>query len=173
MSYALPSFLMCHFFTVIDLYLIRPPPEALHRAVHPSQIVFGGDSAGGGMVLALLQIIRDSGLPLPAAAVLISPWSDMTHSFPSVFQNTATVSTGSAITQIINIDHFNSYPGYHTTIWAESLQTKSPLAPSFRRNGRTSEKRFNKFSSYYCKECEHGFLLFCPFFVSHYLQKSR
>ena len=85
---------------VLDLYLIRPPPEALHKAVHPSQIVFGGDSAGGGMALALLQIIRDAGLPLPAAAVLISPWSDLTHSFPSVFQNTATVSNRSPICRI-------------------------------------------------------------------------
>ncbi|KAJ9106187.1 hypothetical protein QFC21_001331 [Naganishia friedmannii] len=49
-----------------------------------------GDSAGGNLVLALLQIIRDTGLPAPAGAVLISPWSDLTHSFPSVMQNTAT-----------------------------------------------------------------------------------
>ena len=49
-----------------------------------STIVFAGDSAGGGMVLSLLVILRDQGLPLPAGAVLISPWVDLTHSFPSV-----------------------------------------------------------------------------------------
>lgn len=32
------------------------------------------------------------GIPQPAGAVLISPWVDMTHSFPSVMQNMATVS---------------------------------------------------------------------------------
>ncbi len=32
-----------------------------------------GDSAGGGLSLALLQVIRDTGLPMPAGAVLISP----------------------------------------------------------------------------------------------------
>ena len=36
------------------------------------------------MVLSLLVILRDQGLPLPAGAILISPWVDLTHSFPSV-----------------------------------------------------------------------------------------
>ena len=34
--------------------------------------------------LSLLTILRDQGLPLPAGAVLISPWVDLTHSFPSL-----------------------------------------------------------------------------------------
>ncbi|KZO93900.1 alpha/beta-hydrolase [Calocera viscosa TUFC12733] len=72
------------------LYLIRPPPGASHAPIPPNRIIFGGDSAGGGLVLSLLQIIRDTGLPLPGGAVLISPWCDLTHSFPSIFENTAT-----------------------------------------------------------------------------------
>ena len=32
----------------------------------------------------MLVILRDQGLPLPAGAILISPWVDLTHSFPSV-----------------------------------------------------------------------------------------
>lgn len=50
----------------------------------PTTIVLAGDSAGGGMVLSMLCILRDRGIPLPAGAVLISPWVDLTHSFPSV-----------------------------------------------------------------------------------------
>ncbi|KAK5118051.1 hypothetical protein LTR62_004097 [Meristemomyces frigidus] len=50
----------------------------------PEQILFAGDSAGGGMVLSLLVILRDQGLPLPAGTILLSPWVDLTHSFPSV-----------------------------------------------------------------------------------------
>ncbi|KKK14490.1 hypothetical protein P175DRAFT_0533038 [Aspergillus ochraceoroseus IBT 24754] len=50
----------------------------------PSEILFAGDSAGGGMVLSMLVICREQGLPLPAGAILISPWVDLTHSFPSV-----------------------------------------------------------------------------------------
>ena len=74
----------------LDLFLIRPPPDAKHAAIPPSMIVIGGDSAGGGLALALLQVIRDAGLPAPAGGVLISPWCDLTHSFPSIHENTAT-----------------------------------------------------------------------------------
>ncbi len=50
----------------------------------PSEIILAGDSAGGGMVLSLLCLLRDQGVPLPAGGILISPWVDLTHSFPSV-----------------------------------------------------------------------------------------
>ncbi|KAI1175937.1 hypothetical protein F4777DRAFT_548512 [Nemania sp. FL0916] len=50
----------------------------------PSTIILAGDSAGGGMVLSTLVTLRDRGLPLPAGAILISPWVDLTHSFPSL-----------------------------------------------------------------------------------------
>jgi acetyl esterase/lipase len=50
----------------------------------PTQIIFAGDSAGGGMVLSMLVVLRDQGQPLPAGTILISPWVDLTHSFPSV-----------------------------------------------------------------------------------------
>ncbi|KAF8549961.1 alpha/beta-hydrolase [Imleria badia] len=72
------------------LYLINPPPDAPHQPIKPSHIVVAGDSAGGGLTLALLQVLRDTGQPLPAGGVLISPWCDLTHSFPSIHTNTAT-----------------------------------------------------------------------------------
>lgn len=50
----------------------------------PTTIILAGDSAGGGMVMSMLVTLRDRGLPLPAGAILISPWVDLTHSFPSV-----------------------------------------------------------------------------------------
>ncbi|KAI0912003.1 alpha/beta-hydrolase [Ustulina deusta] len=56
----------------------------LLKTQDPSTIVLAGDSAGGGMVLSTLVTLRDRGLPLPAGAILISPWVDLTHSFPSV-----------------------------------------------------------------------------------------
>ena len=43
----------------------------------PSRIVVAGDSAGGGLALATMISVRNQGLPLPAAAVLISPWVDL------------------------------------------------------------------------------------------------
>ncbi|CCM05570.1 uncharacterized protein FIBRA_07797 [Fibroporia radiculosa] len=71
-------------------YLLEPPPDAVHKPIAPSKIVFAGDSAGAGLCLSALTVLRDLGLPLPAGAVLISPWVDLTHSFPSVMTNTAT-----------------------------------------------------------------------------------
>ena len=50
----------------------------------PTTIILAGDSAGGGMVLSMLVTLRDQGIPLPAGAILISPWVDLTHSFPSL-----------------------------------------------------------------------------------------
>ena len=37
-------------------------------------------------VISILVTLRDRGIPLPAGAILISPWVDLTHSFPSVAQ---------------------------------------------------------------------------------------
>ena len=48
----------------------------LDRAVDPSSIAVGGSSAGGGLSLAMLLRLREMGRPLPAAAVVISPWVD-------------------------------------------------------------------------------------------------
>jgi len=39
--------------------------------------IIGGDSAGGGLTLAVLMALRDGGQPLPDGASLISPWADL------------------------------------------------------------------------------------------------
>jgi len=53
----------------------------------PEKIVFAGDSAGGGLTLAALIKLRDEGDALPAAALLISPWADLTGSAASIVAN--------------------------------------------------------------------------------------
>lgn len=49
----------------------------LAQGIPPARVVFAGDSAGGGLGLAALLAARDQGLPLPAAVVAISPWTDL------------------------------------------------------------------------------------------------
>lgn len=49
----------------------------LEQGRDPSKIAIGGDSAGGGLSLALLLAARERGLPQPACAALLSPWSDL------------------------------------------------------------------------------------------------
>jgi acetyl esterase/lipase len=56
----------------------------LDDGVPPSRVAFAGDSAGGGLVLTALVAARDAGLPVPAAAVVFSPWHDLTLSGASV-----------------------------------------------------------------------------------------
>jgi epsilon-lactone hydrolase len=50
----------------------------LQTGTAPSDIVIAGESAGGGLVLATLVNARDQGLPLPAAAFVMSPYVDLT-----------------------------------------------------------------------------------------------
>jgi acetyl esterase/lipase len=55
--------------------------EALLRGgTAPSDIAFAGESAGGGLAVATLVNARDHGLPLPAAAFIMSPYADLTLS---------------------------------------------------------------------------------------------
>jgi len=49
----------------------------LQEGISPRHIIIGGDSAGGGLCLATLISLRDKSIPLPAAAVCISPWTDL------------------------------------------------------------------------------------------------
>ncbi|KAF1978671.1 hypothetical protein BU23DRAFT_525525 [Bimuria novae-zelandiae CBS 107.79] len=83
------------------LSLLYPPPGAPHDPVAPSDIVFAGDSAGGMLASALLQLLlhlhrtscfpptlrwygNDVEVPLPAGVALTSPWLDATRSLPSI-----------------------------------------------------------------------------------------
>jgi acetyl esterase/lipase len=59
----------------------------LDMGIAPEHIIVAGDSAGGGLTLTLLLSLRDAGAPLPAAAVCISPWTDLSLSGESFTVN--------------------------------------------------------------------------------------
>lgn len=75
----------------------HPAPAALEDAIdawcevkrlRPELPLFvSGDSAGGGLALALMVALRDQGLPLPDGAVLFSPWTDLGTSGASIEEN--------------------------------------------------------------------------------------
>jgi acetyl esterase/lipase len=75
-----------------------PFPAALEDAIEsyrwlisenfdPKKIIIGGESAGGGLTIATLLKLRELKLPLPAGAVLMSPWADLTGSGKSIITN--------------------------------------------------------------------------------------
>ncbi|KAF2097401.1 acetyl-hydrolase [Rhizodiscina lignyota] len=81
------------------LALLCPPAGALHEPVSPSNIVLTGDSAGGNLCMALLQLLlhingqtlkfygQDVTVRLPAGVATSSPWEDVTRSLPSLETN--------------------------------------------------------------------------------------
>lgn len=54
---------------------------------HSRQIIVAGDSAGGGLALALCMYLKDQSQKLPGGLILMSPWADLTASGPSYEDN--------------------------------------------------------------------------------------
>lgn len=63
-----------------------------------NQIIIAGDSAGGGLALALLLSIREANLDQPAGSILLSPWTDLTF-------------TGETLASKAEVDNSLSEPG--------------------------------------------------------------
>jgi epsilon-lactone hydrolase len=57
---------------------------AAEAKVDPARVVVAGDSAGGGLTLALAVVVRDAGSQLPAALACLSPWTDLAATGESI-----------------------------------------------------------------------------------------
>ncbi len=55
----------------------RTVMTALSGEAEPGSVVVSGDSAGGGLALALVLSMREAGQELPAGCILLSPWLDL------------------------------------------------------------------------------------------------
>ena len=71
--------------------------ELLSSGIAPDALLVGGDSAGAGLALALMLRLRAAGEPLPRAAVLLSPWVDLTGRGESVRKTKLDVLDGDMI----------------------------------------------------------------------------
>jgi acetyl esterase/lipase len=76
----------------------HPYPAALYDALYAYEwllehgyseeyIILAGDSAGGGLAMALCHYLSDRDRKLPAAIIAMSPWTDLTSSGPSYDDN--------------------------------------------------------------------------------------
>lgn len=73
----------------------HPQPAALEDIIEiyrhllscgqdPNKLIIAGDSAGGGLTISTAIALRDAGLPLPKALIVLSPWVDLSLSSSSV-----------------------------------------------------------------------------------------
>jgi epsilon-lactone hydrolase len=88
----------------------------LEQGFDRSQIVIAGDSAGGGLALSALVSLRDAGNALPACAVCISPWVDLTLSGDSIHKN-------ATVDPILNLKILENY----VQLYACANKTNNPL----------------------------------------------
>lgn len=55
-----------------------------NEKIDPKNIIIGGDSAGGGLTISTLVKLREEGVPLPTAAICLSPWTDLAGTGESI-----------------------------------------------------------------------------------------
>ena len=97
----------------------------LERGAPPTEIVLAGDSAGGHLVLMTLVSLRQAGLPQPALALALSPWTDIGRRGASQFGH----------------DRYDMVQGYQTLQYGQWLKGSgewsdtqlSPIAQDLRK----------------------------------------
>ena len=85
------------------------------EGVDPAKMAIGGDSAGGGLTLALMLSLKAQGRPLPACGWLISPWTDLAM-------------TGATLTTKASVDPLIS-EAYLTELARQYLAGADPANP--------------------------------------------
>lgn len=90
------------------------------QGIAPDRIGIAGDSAGGGLTMATLVALRAAGDPLPAAAVGISPWLDLT-------QSGASITTKAELDPLIQKIHLDKFAAAYVGEGDPKCATASPL----------------------------------------------
>ncbi len=96
----------------------------LIQGFDPARVVIAGDSAGGGLTLATIAALRDAAEPLPACAVCISPWVDLTFSSRSIH-------TKASADPLLHADVLAPYVQYYAGGCEKSHPLISPLFADF------------------------------------------
>lgn len=80
-----PLYGLAPHYSYLDAYrLLDQLYQNLLQEHEPEEIIFMGDSSGGGLVLGFAQTLRDRELPLPGGIVLLSPWLDIRLRNPDI-----------------------------------------------------------------------------------------
>jgi len=96
----------------------------LDQNYKPENIFIAGDSAGGGLAIATALHLRESGLPLPAALICLSPWADLT------FQG-QTHQTQTDAEVLLRADELQEWAGFYAAGHDRSHPLISPVYADF------------------------------------------
>lgn len=96
----------------------------LAQGYQPGNIIISGDSAGGGLSLATVLSLRDSGEPLPTAVVCMSPWADLTMKSKSHITNAKAES-------ILRLDVLNEWASSYIGTGKSDHSLISPVYADF------------------------------------------
>lgn len=66
--------------------MIFPLYQEIIQKIEKENLILMGDSAGGGMALALLEKVGEESLEQPSQTIVISPWLDVTMENPEIVQ---------------------------------------------------------------------------------------
>jgi epsilon-lactone hydrolase len=99
---------------------VRGYKWVLANGVGPERVAVIGDSAGGGLALALLLRLRDQGIRLPAAVVTLSPWTDLALTGASLALN-------ATVDPMVNVAQMRRVVGYYLDGADPRLPYASPL----------------------------------------------
>jgi len=125
----------------------------ISQGYDPSRIVIAGDSAGGGLAIATLISLRDSKEPLPACAVCISPWLNLSSTSEKNNNNNDPLLNPAIL-------------GVYSQYYAGQSDAKNPLIspifadikglPPMIIQAGTNEILFDEIQQFYKKACQAG-----------------
>jgi acetyl esterase/lipase len=118
-----------------SLFIYR---KLLETGYLPTHILVTGESAGGGLCLALLLAIRDNDLQMPAAAIAISPWTDLTCSSES-YRTKNSVSAAPLNSWTVLSRHYAGGQPYDLPLISPLFGNLTGLPPLFINSGEYDE----------------------------------
>lgn len=112
--------------------------EVLERGFRPDSIVVMGESAGGGLALALLLALKQKKISFPKAAVVVSPWADLSCSGRS-YQTKNRLSPAPLDSWLVFSRHYAGEQDVHDPLISPLFGDLKGLPPIFINSGESDE----------------------------------